>query len=203
MSHMSTIYVVMFFLFFMFSLLISVSHRQYASLRFAYVSRISCITCMNSLYTVAQSLSLSFADDGGAFIRLCEPILFVHTKTGSAARRTAGRLSPHFITERSFDSYVLFAHIQNTRANVRETSFGRFFRAVSFRASSRERSARSVASLALRRSPSYKTRSAGYTTRSRSYLADERRRKKKDGKINMLFWNELHRRVDIRTIINV
>lgn len=72
---------------------------------------------------------------------------------------------------------------------------------VSFRAGSQERSARSVASLALRRSPSYKTRSAGYTTRSRSYLADEKRRKEERGKkkgkeINLLFWDELHRRID-------
>lgn len=74
-------------------------------------------------------------------------------------------------------------------------------RYASFRAGSQERSARSVASLALRRSPSYKTRSAGYTTRSRSYLADERRRKEEGGKkkgreINLLFWDELHRKID-------
>jgi len=151
----------------------------------ASVSRISCITCMNSLYTVARSLSLSSADGGGAFIRLYELIFaLVHEKEIRGTRYTT---IASFYYRMIIWQYVLSVYGMQ--------------RYVSFRAGSQERSARSVASLALRRSPSYKTRSAGYTTRSRSYLADERRRKEEGGKkkgreINLLFWNELHRRID-------
>lgn len=180
---MSTIYVIMFFLFFMFSLLISVSHRQIRDLEI-------CLCIADLLHYLHEfslhSSTVSFPSfrrrRRSIYSFMRADLLRVCIRKWGPRQGTAGRLSPHFITERSFDSmYSPYTYRMQTCARL----LSAVFRAVSFRTSSRERSARSVASLALRRSPSYKTRSAGYTTRSRSYLADERRRKKEEGKRRM------------------
>lgn len=137
-----------------------------------------------SLHTLAHSLSLPFADGGGAFIRLCEPIFFALAHE-NGIRGAAPRDDYRLIllqNDHSILQYVLSIHGMLMCARFLSDAF----RVASFRAGSQERSARSVASLALRRSPSYKTRSAGYTTRSHSYLADEgrKRREEKEGQRN-------------------
>lgn len=141
------------------------------------VSRISRITCMNSLRTVANSLSLPFADGGGTFIRLCEPIFFAlaYLKTGFAARHHRETTIALFYYGSFDNTYFPYTECKMCARLL----WAVFSRCLFLFADSRERkkSARSVASLALRRSPSYKTRSAGYSTRSHSYLADEGRRK--------------------------
>lgn len=151
-------------------------------------------TSLSSLLSCLLALRL---DGGGgrAFIRLCGQIAFALTRE-NGVRGTAGRLSPHFIMGRS-DS-TLSVHGMQTR----QTSFALLLLA------GIAREVLFVAALALRRSPSCKTRSAGYTTlaviRPARKGKEERAREEKENReegekgkeIGLLFWDEPRRGIE-------
>lgn len=175
-------------MFFMFSFLISASCR-WCNWKFAcsYIADLS--HCLREFSLVARSPSLSFsvplADGGRAFIRLCGLITFALARESGIRGTTIW-----FYYETIIGMYSPYTECKRASRLLSAA-----FRASSFhRGASRERSSRSVTSLALRRSPSCKTRFAGYTTvarLSRRQGKEEGRVKKtkREGKeISLLFW---------------
>lgn len=172
-------------MFFMFSFLISASCR-WCNWKFAcsYIADLS--DCLREFSLVALSVPLT--DGGRAFIRLCGLITFALARESGIRGTTIW-----FYYETIIGMYSPYTECKRAPRLLSAA-----FRATSFhRGASRERSSRSVTSLALRRSPSCKTRFAGYTTvarLSRRQGKEEGRVKKtkrevgKGKEISLLFW---------------
>lgn len=175
------------FMFFMFSFLISASCCC-CNLKFACSYIADLLHCLGEFSLVALSIplfSVPHANGGRVFIRLYRLITFVLARESRIRGTTIW-----FYYETIIGMYSSYMECKRAR-----TFFRPPFMLLPFIADSRERSSPSVASLALRRSPSCKTRFAGYTTVAqlpgRRGKEERRAKKTKRGKkkgISLLFW---------------
>lgn len=177
------------FMFFMFSFLISASCRS-CNLKFAYSYIEDLSYCLREFSLVVYSHLSLFR-----FSRRRSRHLFAYV--GWLPSRALARESGIRETAIWFYYETIIGMYSPYTECKYETSFDRLSVRFLFIAGSRERSSRSVTSLALRRSPSCKTRFTGYTTIARlsgrrgkeeGRTKKTKGRKKKGGEISLLFW---------------